>query len=316
MQVIKVTTSLFFILCVFICTIQAEESGTVESWGNINNVPEPNTGFVAVSAGWGHSLGLKSDGSIVAWGWNVYGQCNVPEPNANFIAISAGYGHSLALKSDGSIVAWGSNQFGQCNVPASVIGYSSIAVGGFHSLAIKTLPSAFTYKGILTSAEIPLNGLYDFEFALYSKPVDGNLLTLPITVKNVDVIDGHYAVELDYGSGFFNGESRWLEVWYRPPNSKGSFTLSGSREKLSAVPYALYAASGTPGPQGPQGPQGPKGDTGQTGPQGPEGPQGPKGDKGDTGLQGPQGPSGVLIIEARTSDPSNPVTGQIWLRTN
>jgi len=62
---------------------------------------------VAVSGGETFSLGLKDDGSIVAWGRNTFGQCNVPAPNTGFIAIAVGYAHSLGLKNDGSIVAWG-----------------------------------------------------------------------------------------------------------------------------------------------------------------------------------------------------------------
>ena len=316
-------------------------------------MPEPNTGFVAVAAGWNHSLGLKADGSITAWGLNNFGQCNVPEPNTGFIAVAAGYGHSLGLKADGSIVAWGYNLFGQCNVPVINIGFSAIAAGGFHSLAIKSPPSDFAYQGILAVGDILLNGLYDFEFAIYNQPVDGNLLALPVTIENLEVKDGHYTAQLDFGSGIFNGEARWLEIGFRSGDSKGAFAVIGPREKLSAVPYALYSASGAPGPQGPKGDTGATGPTGPQGPEGPEGPQGPKGDTGDTGTEGPPGESlwlqngsvayynqgnvgigtsnpanklevqggaikatGGLIIETRTSDPTNPVTGQIWLRTN
>ena len=45
--------------------------------------------FVAIAAGSVHSLALKSDGSLVGWGYNCYGQTNVPAGN-DFVAISAG----------------------------------------------------------------------------------------------------------------------------------------------------------------------------------------------------------------------------------
>jgi len=81
-------------------------------------VPWPNADFVAVAAGWNHTLGLWSDGAVVAWGWNYDGQCTVPSPNANFVAVAGGFAHSLGLKSDGTIVAWGWNDYGQCAVPS------------------------------------------------------------------------------------------------------------------------------------------------------------------------------------------------------
>jgi len=61
-------------------------------------VPEPNSGYIAVEAGYNHSLGLKADGSIVAWGDNFFGQCTLPSPNSGFVAIAAGYEHSLYLR--------------------------------------------------------------------------------------------------------------------------------------------------------------------------------------------------------------------------
>jgi hypothetical protein len=58
----------------------------------------PNSGFVAVAGGCRHSLGLKADGSIVGWGYNVDGRCDAPSPNSGFMAIAAGENHSLGLK--------------------------------------------------------------------------------------------------------------------------------------------------------------------------------------------------------------------------
>ena len=90
---------------------------------------DPSAGFVAVAAGLSHSLGLKDDGAIAAWGRNGLGQCDVPEPNTAFVAIAAGSDHSLGVKADGSIVAWGGNSYGQCNVPSPNTGFVSVEGG-------------------------------------------------------------------------------------------------------------------------------------------------------------------------------------------
>ena len=75
--------------------------GSIIGWGSQVVGADLSADFVAVAAGARHSLGLKADGSIVAWGWNNYGQCDVPAPNTDFVAVAAGVWHSLGLKSDG-----------------------------------------------------------------------------------------------------------------------------------------------------------------------------------------------------------------------
>jgi len=122
-------------------TLGLKADGSIVAWGFNRygqcNVPGPNNGFVAVAAGYVHSLGLKDDGSIVVWGDNSDGQYNVPEPNSGFVAIAASNWHNLGLKADGSIVAWGSNDYGQCNVPAPNSGFGAVAAGYRHSLGLK-----------------------------------------------------------------------------------------------------------------------------------------------------------------------------------
>ena len=61
-------------------------------------VPDPNKDFVGLAGGEEHSLGLKDDGSLEAWGRDNYGQCDEPTPNTDFEAVAAGYWHSLGLK--------------------------------------------------------------------------------------------------------------------------------------------------------------------------------------------------------------------------
>src|SRR6267142_5249197 len=88
--------------------------GYVVSWG-IQVIPNviPGTRFTKIAAGDGHSLALKSNGTVVAWGYNSSGQSTVRVGLGGVVAIAAGGGHSLALKSAGTVVAWGVNRYGE-----------------------------------------------------------------------------------------------------------------------------------------------------------------------------------------------------------
>ncbi|MDW7658527.1 MAG: chromosome condensation regulator [Bacillota bacterium] len=68
-----------------------------------------------MSGGCLHSVGLKSDGTVVAVGNNDYGQCNVGDWT-HIVAISAGYDQTVGLKKDGTVVAVGNNKYNQCDV--------------------------------------------------------------------------------------------------------------------------------------------------------------------------------------------------------
>ncbi|MCG9967266.1 cadherin-like beta sandwich domain-containing protein [Pelotomaculum terephthalicicum JT] len=89
-----------------------------------------------LAAGQSHSLALKKDGTVVAWGSNTKGQCNVLY-NLHATALAAGQDHSLALKADGTVAAWGDNTSHQCDVPAGLSGVVDIAAGGSFSAALK-----------------------------------------------------------------------------------------------------------------------------------------------------------------------------------
>jgi hypothetical protein len=114
-------------------------------WGNNTSgratVPTapPGLHYVALSAGYGHSLALLSDGSLLAWGFGGDGQLALPTPPAGqiFVAIAAGGYHNLALCSDGSVVAAGRGTNGQTAVPQLPPGvvYTAVAGGLTHSLS-------------------------------------------------------------------------------------------------------------------------------------------------------------------------------------
>jgi hypothetical protein len=99
---------------------------------------------VAVAAGYYHSLALKADGTVIAWGDNRYGQTNSPVGLTNVVAVASGAYHNLALKADGTVVAWGAGtnnalapNSGQAMVPAGLTNVVAVAAGFLHSLALK-----------------------------------------------------------------------------------------------------------------------------------------------------------------------------------
>lgn len=68
-----------------------------------------------IAAGIHYSVGLRTDGTVVATGRNDYGQCNVSGWDS-IIAVSSGGHYTLGLKSDGTVVATGNNESGSCDV--------------------------------------------------------------------------------------------------------------------------------------------------------------------------------------------------------
>ena len=71
--------------------------------------------IVAIAAGRLHSVGLRSDGTVVAVGENERGQCNVSEWK-DIVAIAAGEDRTVGLKADGTVVAVGSSWYNTCKV--------------------------------------------------------------------------------------------------------------------------------------------------------------------------------------------------------
>ena len=104
-----------------------------------------------------------------------------------------------------------------------------------------TLGTAFTYQGRLIDANGVANGPYDFEFRLFDDPCTGAPLVGTIDINNLDVIEGYFTVELDFGGNVFAGDARWLEIAVRPGDSTGSFDVLSPRQELTPTPYAIYA---------------------------------------------------------------------------
>jgi len=109
---------------------------------------------IQIAAGEDHTLVLKSNGTVWAWGNNSNGQLGNGTTTNSYVpvkvigldtvmAISAGAGHSLAVKSDGTAWAWGYNRWGQLGdgttttriIPVSMMGINDavdISAGSYH----------------------------------------------------------------------------------------------------------------------------------------------------------------------------------------
>lgn len=104
---------------------------------------------------------------FVGWGLNNYGQADIPPNLTNIAALAAGYAHSMALRADGTVVAWGagtnntasSPHFGQVQVPADLTNVAAIACGGYHSLALREDGTVVAWgAGITNNGSGPNNG--------------------------------------------------------------------------------------------------------------------------------------------------------------
>ena len=71
--------------------------------------------MVAIAVGSNHTVGLTSNGTVVAVGSNEDGQCDVHDW-CDIVAVAAGCAHTIGLKSDGTLVAMGANDYGQGDV--------------------------------------------------------------------------------------------------------------------------------------------------------------------------------------------------------
>jgi hypothetical protein len=61
-----------------------------------------------------------------------------------------------------------------------------------------------------------------------------------VTRPGVDVSDGYFTVQLDFGPGAFEGQDRWLEI---EVDCGGSPATLNPRQELTPVPYARYASA-------------------------------------------------------------------------
>ncbi|RZK63280.1 MAG: T9SS type A sorting domain-containing protein [Hymenobacter sp.] len=98
------------------------------------------TTWRSVSAGYYHSVAVRQDGTLWAWGDNTFGELGDGTTTAqtapvqlgtatDWASVSAGYYYTLALKTDGSLWAWGRNTVGQLGLGTTTQQNTPLRVG-------------------------------------------------------------------------------------------------------------------------------------------------------------------------------------------
>ena len=129
--------------------------------------------FTSVSAGWGHTVAVDTQGDVYTWGDNTHGELGrsttstpADKPGkadtpagVTFTQASAGGSHSVAVSDDGSIYTWGNTANGQLgrdtsNTPADKPGkvetpagitFTQASAGGAHSIALGSDGNLYTW---------------------------------------------------------------------------------------------------------------------------------------------------------------------------
>lgn len=109
------------------------------------------------------------------------------------------------------------------------------------SAEVSAQSTAFTYQGAMNVSGAPANGSFDMIFRLFDAESGGNQLGTS-TRTNVPVVNGNFAVTVDFGTEF-SGASRFLEISVRPAGDAGGHTLLSPRTRVNSTPYAIKSLS-------------------------------------------------------------------------
>lgn len=96
--------------------------GTAMIVDHLHDTVEQWTDIQAISAGWGHTVGLRNDGTVLERVSDTTDQCDVSAWTDIVKVVAADRwrldtgGHVVGLRRDGTVVATGNNKYGQCDV--------------------------------------------------------------------------------------------------------------------------------------------------------------------------------------------------------
>ncbi len=261
------------ISCGYQYGLAVRQDGTLWAWGRTDNNGSlgdgtstasaspiqigTDTNWAKVYAGERHSMAIKTNGTLWAWGSNDWGylgdgtQAGKTSPvqigtGTDWASIALGDRHSLGIKTDGTLWTWGLNDNGQLgdgtsgggNIRTSPIqigtgtNWKSVAAGYFHSIGLKTDGTLWSWG-------------YGANFALgqgntttYSMPTQiGTATDWDILASSKGGTNHHHAVKTSgaiYGWGVNNNYNL----------GDGTSTLRAAPVLISAPLNTIHIANG------------------------------------------------------------------------
>jgi hypothetical protein len=104
--------------------------------------------------------------------------------------------------------------------------------------------STFTYQGRLSDGALPATGTYPMQFSLYDAATGGTQIGTTLTNTNVNVSNGLFSVQLNFGSSPFTGADRYLEIAVKHA-ADSDYTTLAPRQQLTAAPFAIHTINAT-----------------------------------------------------------------------
>ena len=94
--------------------------------------------------------------------------------------------------------------------------------------------TAITYQGQLQQGNAPFTGVPGMDFRLYDSPDGDNQIGDTVVLSGVEVENGLFQVELDFGAGAFDGSERYLEI-------EVAGQILTPRQRINGTPSAQFA---------------------------------------------------------------------------
>ena len=133
-------------------------------------------------------------------------------------------------------------------VTSVLVGLAALSAAGIYASTALAQGTAFTYQGSLNEASAPANGKYDLRFRLFTDAAGNSQLGTTLCSDDVDVVNGVFTTQLDFGQQYITTAERFLEVEVRRDSGAtcsdtNGFVVLSPRQQLTATPMASHASS-------------------------------------------------------------------------